>query len=170
MPISPRGRRPKEKEPCQVGSHFDGTKIQKHKIGKRRRNRKASYLKKRSKTDPDATLHYRAGMSPMLSYKAHIAADSGGIITAVALSPSASHDSAKAPDLIEQHEKLLGNPNWVVADSKYGTQESLGYLQEKGIKTAIKPSSTNNRPAILKRMSSDTMPKTIVTYVQQGKY
>ena len=77
---------------------------------------------------------------------AHVAADAGGIITSVCVSPSAVNDSAKAPELIERHEKLLETPTWIAADSKYGNQECLGYLQAKGIKTAIKHASTNNRP------------------------
>ena len=106
----PRGIKPKGDRPTQVGSHFDGKKICKHKIGKRRRDREASYLKKRSTTDPDATLQYRPGTGCMLSYKAHIAADSSGVITAVCVRPSALNDSAKTPQLIEKHERLLGTP------------------------------------------------------------
>lgn len=159
MPHDPRGRKPKEQLSGQVGLHFDGQKIQRQKLGRRRRNREVSYLKRRSKTDPDATVHYRPGTGPMLSYKAHIAADSGGIITAVAVSPSAMHDSAKAPDLIEQHEKKLGTPSFVAADTCYGTQECLGYMQEKGIKTVVRPASTNNRPGYF--------PKDLFTYDPQ---
>ncbi|MCL5986935.1 MAG: transposase [Actinobacteria bacterium] len=82
----------------------------------------------------------------MLSYKVHIAADAGGVITTVCVSPSALSYSAKASDLVEQHEKLLGTPAWIAADMKYGNQGCLGYLQAKGIKTVIEPASTNNRP------------------------
>jgi transposase len=144
VPTGPRGRKPKEGGPTHVGSHFKDNKIDPGKMGKRMRNANAKYLKKRSTTDPDATLYFRPGMGSMLSYKAHIAADPGGIITAVAVSPSATHDSARAPELLRQHEKLLGAPAWATADSKYGSQECLGYLQAKGIKTAIKPASTTN--------------------------
>lgn len=37
-------------------------------------------------------------------------------------------------------------PARVAADNKYGNQECLGYLQIRGIKTAIEHASTNNRP------------------------
>jgi len=71
--MSPRYQIAREEEnlkvtcPLKVGSHFDGKDICRHKIGKRRRDREASYLKKRSTTDPDATLQYRPGTGCMLS-------------------------------------------------------------------------------------------------------
>ena len=44
------------------------------------------------------------------------------------------------------HEKILGTPSFIVADTKYGSEECLKYLQDKGIKTAILPEVKNNRP------------------------
>jgi hypothetical protein len=61
-------------------------------MGKRRRTN-SSYLKKRSTTDPDATLFYGVGEGSYLSYKAHISTDIGGIITAIVASPSSLHDA-----------------------------------------------------------------------------
>lgn len=124
---SPRGAKPKEDISQQVGAHFDG-KVDKSKIGKRRRNRKASYLKKRSTTDPDATLFYRRGMGNYLSYKAHVATDKNGFITSICASPSSLHDTGAVPDLIESHEKILGSPDWVCADTKYGLRRMLKIL------------------------------------------
>jgi len=158
---SSSGRKPKGSRPINVGTHFSG-KLDKDKIGKRRRRTNSTYLKKRSTTDPNATLFYRPGMGSFLSYKAHMAADLNGFITAVAASPSSSHDSSLIPALVESHEKVLGKSNWIAGDTKYGSQECLGYLQKKDIKTAIRPSSTDNRPGYF--------PKEIFKYNSQGDF
>ena len=113
---------------------------------KGRRARNASYLKKRSSTDPDATMFYRPGQVGSLSYKAHIATEANGFITAISASPSSLHDTGAVSYLIEIHERVLGTPSWIAADKKYGLQECLRFLQEKGIKTAVKPETKNNRP------------------------
>jgi len=127
MVKSSRGRKPKGSRPVNIGSHSGGS-IDKDKIGKRRRRTNSTYLKKRSTTDPDATLFYRPGMGSFLSYKAHIATDLNGFITAVCASPSSSHDSSLIPNLIESHEKVLGKSDWIAGDTKYGSQECLGYF------------------------------------------
>jgi len=141
----PVGRKPKKDKPVNEGSHFNGTP-DKDKMGKRRRNRDSSFLKKRSTTDPDATLFYRPGAGSQLSYKAHMAADTNEIITAVTASPSSLHDIGAVPALIESHENVLGTPLWIAADTKYGSEECLAYLQEREIKTSINPDSRSNRP------------------------
>ena len=89
----------------QGGSHFNG-KIDKKKTGKHRRNINASYLKKRSTTNPDATMFYRPNKGGNLSYKAHISSEQNGFITAVVASPSALRDTGAVPELIEMHEKV----------------------------------------------------------------
>ena len=112
-------------------------------MGKRRRRTNSSYLKKRSTTDPDATLFYRPGAGSHLSFKAHMLTDTNGIITAVSASPSSLHDTGAVPTLIKSHEKIMGTPSWIAADTKYGSEECLKYLQDKGIKTSIlKPKAT----------------------------
>ena len=131
----------------QVGSRFIG-KIDKKRMGKHRRNRNAAYLKKRSTTDPDATMFYRPNKGGNLSYKAHISSEQNGFITAVSASPSALHDTGAVPELLEMHEKILGTPSFIAADTKYGSEECLKYLQDKGIKTAILPEVKNNRPGL----------------------
>jgi hypothetical protein len=108
-------------------------------MGKRRRDINRLSARKKSKTDPDATIVRKPGMGSHLSYKAHIATDTGGIITAVSASPSVSHDISVVPDLIQSHERILGTPSWIAADTKYGSEECLAYLQDKNIKTAIRP-------------------------------
>jgi len=75
-----------------------------------------------------------------------MAAYTNGIITAVAASPSSLHDTGAVPTLIEAHEKILGSPSWIAADTKYGSEECLAYLQEREIKTSISPDSRSNKP------------------------
>lgn len=106
---SPDSRKPKSGSSVNTGTHFRG-EPDKDKMGKRRRRTNSTYLKKKSTTDPDATLFYRSGTGSHLSYKAHIATDTNGIITAVAASPSSLHDTGAVPILIESHEKLVGTP------------------------------------------------------------
>jgi len=135
-------KRPEKK---RGGRGFTG-EVDKDKMGKRRRDINRTSLRKKSTTDPDATLFYKDGIKGGLSYKAHIATDTNGIITAVAASSSVTHDISKIPDLIESHEKIVGRPDWIAADSKYGAQECLAYLQNKNIKTAIIYESSTNKP------------------------
>jgi len=134
----PAGRKPKDGEAAQVGKPFSG-EVDVEKMGKRRRARNAAYLRKRSTTDPEATLHWRPGYGAFLSYKAHIAADTSGVITALAVSPSAEHDTTKLPELIDRHAQNLGTPDALAADTHYGSDEEIAFLQGKGIKTAIPP-------------------------------
>jgi IS5 family transposase len=121
-----------------VGRRFGG-KFDIDKMGKRTRDINRLSLRKKSKTDPDATIVRKPGIGSHLSYKAHIATDTGGIITAVYASPSVLHDTGAVPNLVESHERVLGTPSWVAADTKYGAEECLAYLQDKNIKTAIRP-------------------------------
>ena len=137
-----RTDRPKKK---LVGDRF-AREVDKNKMGKRTRDINRLSLRKKSTTDPDATIVYKPGRGSHLSYKAHIATDTNGIITAVSASPSVSHDTGAVPDLIEAHEKILGTPSWIAADTKYGSEECLKYLQDRGIKTAIRPETKNTKP------------------------
>jgi len=99
-------------------------------------------------TDPDATMFYRPNKGGDLSCKAHISAEQNGFITAVAAIPSSIHDTGAVPELLEMHEKVLGTPSFIAVDTKYGSEECLKYLQDKGIKTAILPEVKNNRPGL----------------------
>jgi len=137
-----RSYRPKKK---LVGGRFAG-EVDKNKMGKRARDINRLSLRKKSTTDPDATITRKPGRESHLSYKAHIATDTNGIITAVSASPSVLHDTGAVPDLVESHEKILGTPSWIAADTKYGSEECLKYLQDKNIKTAIRPETKNTKP------------------------
>lgn len=101
---------------------------------------------RRSLTDPDATLFRRKGQSTKLAYKSHMAADSHkGVITSVAVSPSSEDDTSAVPQLLEQHCELLDKPKRIAADSLYGSEECLSYLQDKNIDTVIKQRSGGNK-------------------------
>ena len=137
-----RKEKPKKK---LSGARYTG-EVDKDKMGKRRRDINRLSLRKKSTTDPDATITRKPGAGSHLSYKAHIATDTNGIITAVSASPSVSHDISAVPGLIESHEKILGTPSWIAADTKYGSEECLKYLQDRGIKTAIRPETKTSKP------------------------
>ena len=115
-------------------------------MGKRRRDINRLSLRKKSTTDPDATITRKPGAGSHLFYKAHIAKDTNGIIAAVSASPSVSHDIGSVPILITSHERILGTPSWIAADTKYGSEECLKYLQDKNIKTAIRPETKTSKP------------------------
>jgi len=48
--------------------------------------------------------------------------------------------------LIESHERIPGTPAWIAVDTKYGSEECLKYLQDKNIKTAIRPETKTSKP------------------------
>ena len=122
----------------ELGKHFKGEKADPEKMGKRTTKKSASYLNRKSATDPDATVYYQPARGASLAYKVHVAADTSGIITAVAAAPSAVHETSNLPELLERHQESLPLPPAIAADSKYGSDESLTFLQEeKGMKTAI---------------------------------
>ena len=127
------------------GARYTG-EVDVNKMGKRRRDINRLSLRKKSKTDPDATITRKTGAGSHLSYKANIATDTNGIITAVSASPSVSHDIGSVPILVEAHERILGTPSWIAADTKYGSEECLKYLQDKNIKTAIRPETKTSKP------------------------
>lgn len=135
--------KPNPPSPGSGKRHEEGTpfagEVDTAKMGKRVRRSDAAHRRKKSTTDPDATLYQQPGVLPMLAYKVHMAADYSGIITAVAASPSSDHDSSRLPELLEKHEEAFGLPGYIAADSAYGTGEALTYMQEKGIKTAVPP-------------------------------
>ena len=79
-------------------------------------------------------MFFRPGIESMFSYKAHFATDITGIIIAVSVSPSSLHDIGAVPNLIESHVNILGTPTWIAVDTKYDSEECLGYLQSKNIK------------------------------------
>ena len=130
----------------QLEQTADADIEQYNKLGCSRPRKDRTCDNRRSLTDSDATLFRRNGQSTKLAYKAHIAADSHkGVITSVAVSPSSEDDTSVVPQLLEQHCDLLDKPKRVVTDSLYGSEECLGYLQNKNIDTVIKQRAGGNK-------------------------
>ena len=129
-----------------AGPENESSKKTGDNLGHRRSRKGRTCDSRRSLTDPDATLFRRKGQTTRLSYKAHIAADSHqGIITSVAVSSSSEDDTSVVRQLVSQHCDLLDKPERVVADSLYGSEECLGYLQNENIETVIKQRSGGNK-------------------------
>lgn len=115
-------------------------------IGHKRPRPQRTCDQKYSRTDPEASLYRRPGKEPKLAYKTHFLADEHqGIVTAVATSAASVDDTAKVPELIEQHQRRCGRPQRVVGDRLYGSQDCLGYLQDRGIQTVIRQRKGGNK-------------------------
>lgn len=99
-----------------------------------------------SATDPDASLHRRPGKQTCMAYKTHFMADAHkGVVTAVTASSSAVDDTSPIPQLVEQHERQCGPMRRIVGDHLYGSEDCLGYLQERSVETVIRPRQGGNR-------------------------
>jgi hypothetical protein len=73
----------------------------------------------------DAIVFYRYGVGTFLSNKAHVAPDTARVITTVAVSPSADHDTTMLPEFLERREKNLGTPPALAGDAHYGSNRCL---------------------------------------------
>lgn len=94
-----------------------------------------------SRTDPDASLVTRNGLSkPFLAHKVHIAVDGGRarIVTAVETTPGEVAECQVMPTLLSKH--IFGThsrPEEAVADRAYGTKEVYRFLESMGILPTI---------------------------------
>jgi len=114
-------------------------------LGQKRSREQRTCDRKYSTTDPDASLYHRRGQETKLAYKAHFLADEHkGVVTAVASSSAAVDDTTMVPELVEQHRHRCGAPKRAVGDHLYGSQDCLGYLQDKGIETVIRERKGGN--------------------------
>lgn len=115
-------------------------------MGHKRPRAQRTCDRKYSRTDPEASVHHRRGHAPKVAYKAHFMADAcHGVITAVTATPASEDDTAVVPELLENHESHCSRPQQAVADQLYGSQDCLGYLQDKGIETVIRPRQGGNK-------------------------
>jgi transposase len=115
------------------------------RLGQKRPGNTRTSDRKYSKTDPEASLYHRRGQGSKLAYKTHFLADADkGVITAVATSSAAVDDTAVVPELLKDHEHRCGTPRRAVADHLYGSQDCLGYLQDKNIETVIRERKGGN--------------------------
>ena len=115
------------------------------RLGQKRSRQDRTTDRKYSSTDPEASLHGRCGKAAKLAYKTHFMADEHkGVVTAVATSGAAVDDTAVVPELVQKHQRLCGTPRRAVADHLYGSQDCLGYLQDKGIETVVRERKGGN--------------------------
>jgi transposase len=115
-------------------------------MGHKRPRARRTCDQKYSRTDPEASLHRRPGKEPKLAYKTHFLADEQeGVVTAVASSASSVDDTAMVPELVEQHERRCGRAQRAVGDHLYGSQDCVGYLQDRQIETVIPQRKGGNK-------------------------
>jgi len=132
-----------------IGRHYDGN-VDKKKMG-RRRKRCFVNSRRRSTTDPDASIVYRAGTGRQAAYKGHMAVDgTSRVITSVDVSTGIADDTTALDSLLQGHIiRSRGKPRHLVADSHYGTSESYRYLADEGVDAVISPRRSKNRPGFL---------------------
>jgi len=109
----------------------------------RRTNDRISHPK-----DPDANIVKRGNKPAKLCYKGHIAVDGGKsrVITSVVATGGAGADEHYLPTLLAEHQELIGRPNYVVADRKYGSTQNFRILKAKSIHPAIRPNTGGKKP------------------------
>lgn len=105
--------------------------------------------KKRSKTDPDATMttsSHSFRMEP--SYKQHSAVDSAnGIIVDVDVTTGEQSEGSQLPEQIERVESNTGKKvKTLSADSGYAHGKNFQLLEEKDIDAIIPPQKENSKP------------------------
>jgi hypothetical protein len=96
--------------------------------------------RKRSRTDPDASVINHMNLGVHLAYKTHIAVDDhpARVITAVVATPGETADEHILGELLRQNRRRLGRlPKEVVADARYGTKDIYRGLEERGIHAVI---------------------------------
>ncbi len=94
-----------------------------------------------SDVDPDARWSVaKRGKKPFVGYKQQIATDADSeIITEVEVTPANVDDSTQFEGLIDGHQRKVGNPEGVAADSGYNSGENRKRLSEDGIDDFIMP-------------------------------
>jgi hypothetical protein len=96
--------------------------------------------RKRSRTDPDASVINHMNLGVHLAYKTHIAVDDhpARVITAAVATPGETSDEHILGELLRQSRRRLGRlPKEVVADARYGTKDIYRGLEERGIHAVI---------------------------------
>jgi transposase len=104
--------------------------------------------KKRSATDPDATLTTsRKDQRLEPSYKQHTAVDDhGGVVVMVDLTTGETSEGGHLPKLLAEIETALGNrPTVVTADGGYAHSTNYRHLEELGIEAVIPPQKETPR-------------------------
>jgi transposase len=108
--------------------------------------------KKRSKTDPDATLSTsRKDQRLEPSYKQHTAVDDqAGVIVAVTLTTGETSEGRQLPAVLQEVAANVGRaPTTVTADGGYAHPANYQQLEEQGIAAVIPPQPIGARPGRL---------------------
>lgn len=97
--------------------------------------------------DPDADIVKRDDKPAGFCYKGHFAVDGSShrIITSVVATGGAAADEHYLLPLLSEYEELIGRPNHVVADQKYGSSINFRILKAKGISPAIRPNNLTGK-------------------------
>lgn len=130
----------------KVLSENDSTDDDKPKRG---RPRKAAKLKKRSRTDPDATLTTSSSNQRMEpSYKQHTAVDDAeGVIVDVDVTTGEASEGKQLPKQLERIEANTGKTvTTVTADTGYAHSSNYAMLEEKQIAAVIPPQRERKSP------------------------
>jgi len=90
-----------------------------------------------SLSDPDARWGYTRKDKAFLGYKAHVAADEAGFVTAVTVSPANTAEQSQLPKLLEETLQRGIKPDNLVADKGYDASALRAFVQEKGIRPYI---------------------------------
>jgi transposase len=120
--------------------------------GPGRPSKKTPTPKKRSTTDPDATLttsSHTYRMEPF--YKQHGAVDDlCGVIVDVDVTTGQDNEGRQLPDQIERIEENTGlEINTLSTDAGYAHGKNYAYLEKKNIDAIIPPQKENNNPQCL---------------------
>ena len=132
------GPKPEDHTPPPMGGKY------KKRRNKRKRSRTGK-LKKRSVTDPDATLttsKQSFRMEP--SYKQHTAVDdAAGVIVDVEITTGEDSEGVRLMHTIDRVQATLGDPvARVTADAGYAHSANYAALEQRGIDAVIPPQKT----------------------------
>lgn len=99
--------------------------------------RKAVELEVDSLSDPDARWGFKKKDEPFLGYKAHVACDETGIVTAVEVTPGNEAELPQAEVLVGELKKQGLKPRYLAADKAYDAPYFRAELAREGIRAYI---------------------------------
>jgi transposase len=132
-----------------IGQHYDGN-VDRKRMG-RRRKRYFVNSRKRSSSDPDASIVYRPSTGRQADYKGHMAVDGNSrVVASVEVTTGSADDTTVVDSLLQRHIiRSRGRPRHLVGDSHYGISEAYRYLAGEGGEAVISPRRSRHRPAFL---------------------
>ena len=96
-----------------------------------------------SLSDPDATWGFKRRDEPFLGYKAHLACDENGMVTAAELTPAHQAEQGQAPRLVDAAKRANPRVRFVAADKAY----DAAALRKKVAQKGLRPYIPSKRPA-----------------------